>query len=98
MWHKEFYSPTKSINHKGDAMDRIVTEIASCENQIHQFFVNQKMGGFIEVKPDDMHQYHIAHFVAIFSLTYPDIFPTCVFPPKKSKLLSNEGKFYVNSR
>jgi hypothetical protein len=66
MWYTEFYLPTKAINHKGDAMDRIVTEIASPENQINQFFVNQKRGGS--------------------------------FSPLKSKLLANEGKFYVNSR
>jgi hypothetical protein len=29
-------------------MSRIVTEIASCENQIHQFFLNQKIGSLLK--------------------------------------------------
>lgn len=29
-------------------MNRIVTEIVSCENQIHQFFLNQKIGSLLK--------------------------------------------------
>ena len=38
-----FVPQQKSINTRGDAMSQIVSEIVSCENQIHQFFLNQKI-------------------------------------------------------
>jgi len=29
-------------------MSRIVSDIVSCENQIHQFFLNQKIGSLLK--------------------------------------------------
>jgi hypothetical protein len=39
-----FVPQQKPNNARGDAMSQIVPDIVSCENQIHQFFLNQKIG------------------------------------------------------
>jgi hypothetical protein len=43
-----FVPQQKSINARGDAMSQIVSDIVSCENQIHQFFLNQKIGSLLK--------------------------------------------------
>jgi hypothetical protein len=43
-----FVPQQKPINARGDAMNRIVPEIVCCENQIHQFFLNQKIGSLLK--------------------------------------------------
>ena len=43
-----FVPQQKPINARGDAMSRIVPEIVYCENQIHQFFLNQKIGSLLK--------------------------------------------------
>jgi len=43
--------PTKHINTKGDATDNTVSDIASCENQIHPFFPHQKIGHLLKRSP-----------------------------------------------
>jgi hypothetical protein len=43
-----FVPQQKPINARGDAMSRIVSDIVSCENQIHQFFLNQKIGSLLK--------------------------------------------------
>jgi hypothetical protein len=43
-----FVPQQKPINARGDAMSRIVSDIVSCENQIHQFFLNQKIGNLLK--------------------------------------------------
>src|SRR4030043_52098 len=43
-----FVPQQKPINARGDAMSQIVPDIVSCENQIHQFFLNQKIGSLLK--------------------------------------------------
>src|SRR5665647_491565 len=43
-----FVPQQKSISARGDAMSQIVSDIVSCENQIHQFFLNQKIGSLLK--------------------------------------------------
>jgi DDE superfamily endonuclease len=72
VWYKGFYSPTKSINRKGDAMSSIVTEIASCENQIHQFFLNQKIGNLL--KRSNINKEKGIAPVAVFRMLFTTVF------------------------
>jgi hypothetical protein len=69
---KGFYSPTKSINHKGDAMSRIVTEIVSCENQIRQFFLNQKAGSLL--KRSNINKKKGIASVTVFRMLFTTVF------------------------
>ena len=48
-----FVPQQKPINARGDAMSRIVSDIVSCENQIHQFFLNQKIGSLLKLSNID---------------------------------------------
>src|SRR4030043_639155 len=43
-----FVPQQKPINARGDAMSQIVPDIVSCEHQIHQFFLNQKVGSLLK--------------------------------------------------
>jgi hypothetical protein len=43
-----FVPQQKPINARGDAMSQIVSDIVYCENQIHQFFLNQKIGSLLK--------------------------------------------------
>jgi hypothetical protein len=43
-----FLPQQKPNNARGDAMSRIVTDIVSCENQIHPFFLNQKIDSLLK--------------------------------------------------
>ena len=72
MWYKGFYSPTKSINRKGDAMSHIVTEIVSCENQTHQFFLNQKIGSLL--KQSNINKEKGIAPVAVFRTLFTTVF------------------------
>lgn len=38
----------KPINAQGDAVSKIISDIVYCENQIHQFFQNQKIGSLLK--------------------------------------------------
>jgi hypothetical protein len=43
-----FCSPTRTLYARGDAMGQIVTDNVSFENQIHQFFQNQRIGKLLK--------------------------------------------------
>jgi hypothetical protein len=43
-----FVPKQKPNNARGDAMSRIVSDIVSCENKIHPFFLNQKIGRLLK--------------------------------------------------
>jgi hypothetical protein len=53
-------------------MSRIVTEIASCENQIHQFFLNQKMGNLL--KRSNINKEKGISPVAVFRMLFTLVF------------------------
>jgi hypothetical protein len=72
VWYKGFYLPKKSINRKGDAMSRIVTEIVSCENQIHQFFLNQKIVSLL--KRSNINKEKGIAPVAVFRMLFTTVF------------------------
>jgi hypothetical protein len=38
-----FVRQQEPINARGDLMSKVVSDIGSCENQIHQFFLNQNI-------------------------------------------------------
>jgi len=53
-------------------MSRIVTEIVSCENQIHQFFLNQKIG--ILLKRSNINKEKGIAPVAVFRMLFTTVF------------------------
>jgi len=53
-------------------MSRIVTEIASCENQIHQFFLNQKIGNLL--KRSNINKEKGISPVAVFRMLFTLVF------------------------
>jgi hypothetical protein len=48
-----FVPQQKPINTQGDAMSQIVSDNICCENQIHQFFQNQKIGSLLKRSNSD---------------------------------------------
>jgi len=67
-----FVPKQKPINARGDAMNRIVSDIVSCENQIHQFFLNQKIGSLL--KRSNSNKQKGVSPVAVFRVLFTLIF------------------------
>jgi hypothetical protein len=67
-----FVLQQKPINARGDAMNRIVSDIVSCENQIHQFFLNQKIGSLLKRSNIDKEKgiSPVAVFRVLFALVF----------------------------
>jgi hypothetical protein len=67
-----FVPQQKPMNARGDAMNRIVSDIVSCENQIHQFFLNQKIGSLLKRSNIDKEKgiSPVAVFRVLFTLVF----------------------------
>src|SRR3989304_5348767 len=67
-----FVLQQKPINARGDAMSQIVSDIVCCENQIHQFFQNQKIGSLL--KRSNIDKQKGVSPVAVFRVLFTLIF------------------------
>jgi len=102
VWYKGFYLPTKSINRRGDAMSRIVPEIVSCENQIHQFFLNQKIGSLLKRSNINKEKgiAPVAVFRTLFTTVFTgkNLFRTLEFSDGTCRMAKDTVYRFLNSR
>jgi hypothetical protein len=67
-----FVPQQKSINARGDAMSQYISDIVCCENQIHQFFQNQKIGSLL--KRSNINKEKGISSVAVFRVMFTLVF------------------------
>ena len=67
-----FVPQQEPINARGDTMSQIASDIVYCENQIHQFFQNQKIGRLL--KRSSINKEKEISPIAVFRVVFTLIF------------------------